>query len=178
MPGLRLTIRYCPAPSLAADRTFSINAGLAASTVTPGITAPVASLTVPAIVCACPAVAAPSTAATAAKMICVNLVIVCAPLTMARRRLPPSMIRGIPPFLKLELPADFEQPALQHVGGPHELIGRRRRERRVDRVDEVAVEHVIEVGIRVEAVPANLQAFGQPQIELVQISPPQRARLD
>jgi hypothetical protein len=32
-----------------ATRNFSINAGLAASTVTPGITAPLASLTVPAM---------------------------------------------------------------------------------------------------------------------------------
>src|SRR5215471_8294713 len=39
---------YCPVPSVTADRDFSINVGLAASTVTPGSTAPDASLTVPA----------------------------------------------------------------------------------------------------------------------------------
>src|SRR5687767_5365223 len=42
-------ILYWPDPSVVADRTFSISAGLAASTVTPGITAPEASLTTPAI---------------------------------------------------------------------------------------------------------------------------------
>src|SRR5262245_31491903 len=47
MPGGSSTILYWPAPSVTAVRTFSINAGLDASTVTPGRTAPVASLTVP-----------------------------------------------------------------------------------------------------------------------------------
>src|SRR5688572_31855287 len=42
-------IRYCPAPSVTAVRVFSIRAGLLASTVTPGTTAPVVSLTAPAI---------------------------------------------------------------------------------------------------------------------------------
>ena len=46
-PGSRFTIRYTPAPSVTAERTFSINAGLAASTVTPGSTALEASRTVP-----------------------------------------------------------------------------------------------------------------------------------
>src|SRR6478735_4585664 len=49
MPGRRSTIRYWPAPSVTAVRTFSMSAGLAASTVTPGMTAPDASLTTPAI---------------------------------------------------------------------------------------------------------------------------------
>src|SRR5678810_1184940 len=39
--------RYWPDPSVTTVRTFSISAGLAASTVTPGSTAPDASLTVP-----------------------------------------------------------------------------------------------------------------------------------
>src|SRR4029079_19008105 len=42
-------MRYCPLPSVTALRTFSISAGLDASTVTPGRTAPDASLTTPAI---------------------------------------------------------------------------------------------------------------------------------
>src|SRR5881397_2143797 len=42
-------ILYCPEPSVTTVRTFSISAGLAASTVTPGSTAPVVSLTTPAI---------------------------------------------------------------------------------------------------------------------------------
>src|SRR6185436_7998164 len=42
-------IRYCPEPSVVAVRTFSMSAGLAASTVTPGRTAPEASLTTPEI---------------------------------------------------------------------------------------------------------------------------------
>src|SRR5213593_2613383 len=41
-------MRYCPVPSVTAVRVFSMRTGLAASTVTPGITAPDASRTVPA----------------------------------------------------------------------------------------------------------------------------------
>ena len=50
VPGRRSSIRYRPAPSVTVLRTFSISAGLAASTVTPGSTAPEASLTMPAMV--------------------------------------------------------------------------------------------------------------------------------
>src|SRR5262245_32752207 len=50
VPGRRSSIRYRPAPSVAVVRTFSISAGLEASTVTPGSTAPDESLTAPAIV--------------------------------------------------------------------------------------------------------------------------------
>jgi hypothetical protein len=49
VPGRTFSIRYCPVPSVTAERTFSISAGLAASTVTPGSTAPDVSLTMPAI---------------------------------------------------------------------------------------------------------------------------------
>src|SRR4051812_13980675 len=48
-PGNRSTSRYCPVPSVIAVRVFSMSAGLAASTVTPGRTAPDGSFTVPAI---------------------------------------------------------------------------------------------------------------------------------
>ena len=47
VPGFRSMTRYWPVPSVTTERTFSINAGLAASTVTPGNTAPDASRTVP-----------------------------------------------------------------------------------------------------------------------------------
>src|SRR4029450_4838292 len=47
MPGRRSMIRYCPEPSVTAVRDLSISAGLEASTVTPGNTAPDASRTVP-----------------------------------------------------------------------------------------------------------------------------------
>src|ERR1043166_1256219 len=50
VPTGRLTTAYAPAPSVVTERTFSIKAGLETSTDTPGSTAPVASLTVPAIV--------------------------------------------------------------------------------------------------------------------------------
>src|SRR5258708_4380562 len=46
-------ILYCPDASVVADRTLSISAGLLASTVTPGNTAPDASFTVPAMVLVC-----------------------------------------------------------------------------------------------------------------------------
>src|SRR5262245_50241192 len=42
-------MRYCPLPSVVAERVFSISAGLLASTLTSGRTAPELSLTVPAI---------------------------------------------------------------------------------------------------------------------------------
>src|SRR5947207_16026566 len=53
-----MTELYWPVESVTAERTFSISAGLDASTVTPGITAPVVSLTRPAMLlplCARPA---------------------------------------------------------------------------------------------------------------------------
>ena len=50
VPGGRVTMRYWPVPSVTTVRTFSVNAGLEASTVTPGRTAPDESLTTPAIV--------------------------------------------------------------------------------------------------------------------------------
>src|SRR5438874_10480310 len=53
MPGRRSTILYWPRSSVVTVRTRSISAGLLASTVTPGITAPVVSLTTPAIALAC-----------------------------------------------------------------------------------------------------------------------------
>src|SRR5262249_37054532 len=52
MPGLRSTIRYWPVGSVAAVRTFSMSAGLATSTVTPGRTAPDVSRTTP-VIAAC-----------------------------------------------------------------------------------------------------------------------------
>src|SRR5919197_1296071 len=53
VPGCRLSIRYCPAPSVVAVRSFSISTELEASMVTPGSTAPEGSLTVPArVACA------------------------------------------------------------------------------------------------------------------------------
>ena len=50
-----------PEPSDTAERTFSISAGLATSTVTPGRTAPDVSLTAPAMVLVCAAAASGST---------------------------------------------------------------------------------------------------------------------
>jgi len=47
-PGRRSTILYWPVASVVTARTFSMSAGLAASTVTPGSTAPDVSLTTPA----------------------------------------------------------------------------------------------------------------------------------
>ena len=49
VPGRRSMMRYSPEPSVVADRVFSISTGLAASTVTPGNTAPDESLTTPVI---------------------------------------------------------------------------------------------------------------------------------
>src|SRR5262249_39215188 len=49
VPGRRSTTLYWPSLSVTTVRTFSMSAGLAASTVTPGSTAPVVSRTTPAI---------------------------------------------------------------------------------------------------------------------------------
>ena len=49
VPGSSSVMRYCPVPSVTAVRTFSMRTGLAASTVTPGSTAPDASFTTPEI---------------------------------------------------------------------------------------------------------------------------------
>ena len=48
-PARRSTMRYWPLPSVVAVRAFSMSAGLDASTVTPGNTAPEVSRTVPVI---------------------------------------------------------------------------------------------------------------------------------
>src|SRR5262245_43887399 len=53
MPGRRSTTRYWPDASVVTTRNFSMSAGLLASIVTPGSTAPVVSLTTPAIAPAC-----------------------------------------------------------------------------------------------------------------------------
>ena len=50
VPGGRVTMRYWPVPSVTTVRSFSVSAGLDASTVTPGRTAPDESLTTPAMV--------------------------------------------------------------------------------------------------------------------------------
>ena len=60
-PGLRSTMLYSPWPSVTTVRTFSISAGLEASTVTPGRTRPVASRTTPAMLLDCWAAAARAT---------------------------------------------------------------------------------------------------------------------
>ena len=48
VPGFRSTMRYWPVPSVTTVRDFSMSAGLAASTLTPGRMAPDESLTMPA----------------------------------------------------------------------------------------------------------------------------------
>ena len=52
-PGTSAVMLYRPCPSVTTVRTFSINAGLSAVTVTPGSTAPVSSDASPAMPCAC-----------------------------------------------------------------------------------------------------------------------------
>src|SRR5215467_4924101 len=49
VPGRKSTMRYWPEPSDTAERVFSMRAGLATSTVTPGRTAPDVSFTTPVI---------------------------------------------------------------------------------------------------------------------------------
>src|SRR5215831_20128965 len=68
-------MRYCPLPSVIAVRTFSIRAGLEASTVTPGSTASDASRTTPARVACANAIAGlrnrnPTTVAADSLLIC------------------------------------------------------------------------------------------------------------
>src|SRR5215218_10245683 len=58
-------------------------------------------------------------------------------------------------LLEVELPADFEEPRLQHVRRPQPPRGCRRRERIRDRKRPVAVEDVVEV--EVEANPVMVQ---------------------
>src|SRR5438034_1071207 len=53
VPCFRSTTVYWPRSSVVAERVFSIRTGLLASTVTPGITAPVVSFTTPAIALVC-----------------------------------------------------------------------------------------------------------------------------
>ncbi len=62
VPGRRSTRRYWPASFVVVDLVFSMSAGLVASTVTPGSTAPVASFTTPAMALCANAAAGASTA--------------------------------------------------------------------------------------------------------------------
>src|SRR5687767_12667677 len=69
VPGRRSTTLNWPEPSVTTDRTFSISAGLEASTVTPGRIAPDASFTTPAMDACAYAAAGMSTRHTSASSI-------------------------------------------------------------------------------------------------------------
>src|SRR5437762_8326650 len=73
---------YRPSPSVTTERTFSIRAGLAASTVTPGITAPDASRTTPEIPAACCADALEGNESTPASIATATLVRIMASLSV------------------------------------------------------------------------------------------------
>src|SRR5438067_3910256 len=73
---------YRPSPSVTTERTFSIRAGLAASTVTPGITAPDASRTTPEMPAACCAHALEGKDSTLASMATATLVRIMASLSV------------------------------------------------------------------------------------------------
>jgi hypothetical protein len=77
-PGRRFSIAYCPVPSVTVDRTFSMSAGLDASTVTPGSTAPDASRTSPLIAACANAAAGSSSASTNTSPI---FFIICTPIS-------------------------------------------------------------------------------------------------
>src|SRR5215831_12626787 len=82
-------ILYWPVPSVTTERVFSMSAGLEASTVTPGKTAPVTSLTTPAMLLSLCASKTAGTAriptlATVARRIFVRLMV--PPRSMARGR--------------------------------------------------------------------------------------------
>src|SRR5207248_7931183 len=80
MPGRRFSILYVPLASVVAERTFSIKAGLLASTVTPGNTAPVASFTVPAnALCARAVAGSASHASTTTNNIGIRLLVMPVP---------------------------------------------------------------------------------------------------
>src|SRR3954462_547511 len=80
MPGRRFSILYAPLASVVTDRTFSINAGLLASTVTPGSTAPVASLTTPAnALCACAVAGSARYTSAATNTIAIRLLVMPVP---------------------------------------------------------------------------------------------------
>src|SRR5262245_56836472 len=98
VPGFRSMIRYWPVPSVTTERTFSIKAGLAASTVTPGSTAPDASRTVPVRVpCANTVEGSNVSAASHRKRFtALDMYGVLLAPTTASRRLPET--NGTPPF--------------------------------------------------------------------------------
>src|SRR4029453_3783164 len=83
-------IEYRPSPSVTAVRVFSISTSLAASTVTPGRTAPEVSLTMPAIVLCADAVDGTSASrATTPRARTANLILIGLSLhQMSRRRTP------------------------------------------------------------------------------------------
>src|SRR5688572_23642588 len=108
-------MRNWPVPSVTAVRTFSISAGLAASTETPGSTAPELSRTVPAITACARAVVGTSTIdATTARIFTAARIF---HLTFSKRRYAGPAKAGHyvlafsrPPFLPRELGADPRHP--------------------------------------------------------------------
>src|ERR1044071_5776392 len=87
-------MRNWPLPSVVAVRTFSINTGLAASTVTPGSTAPEVSFTTPVMEACAIAAAGTSTAATSPARI----------LPILRIDLPPCLHSTQPDLTRSGLP--------------------------------------------------------------------------
>src|SRR4029453_1591449 len=95
-PVGRLTMRYWPLPSVTTVRVFSINAGLEASTVAPGSTAPELSFTTPVIVpSACPELGAGSMTKPKTTMIAVAIARIRSPFVLCgndMRRRPPRIV--------------------------------------------------------------------------------------
>src|SRR5205823_4433689 len=86
--GRRSTIVYRPSASVTTVRTFSIKAGLAASTVTPGSTPPDVSLTTPAtpLACCAEATTAHNSDVTSAALTRPCLIIASAPLIRRKEK--------------------------------------------------------------------------------------------
>src|SRR5262245_28532715 len=147
-------ILYSPLPLVMADRTFSMRAGLDASTVTPGRTAPLGSVTVPPIA---PVVACADRAAGTKRVTISQNGIPCA-------RISSLLLHGQPLFGRdphgsdVELPADSHQSAFLNRAARVRIANRLKPSwtvRRVERVHRAPVEHVgwgdLAIGRRVYA---------------------------
>ena len=193
VPGRRSTIRYTPWPSVTTLRTFSISAGLAASTWTPGRTPPDESLTVPEIApfkAAC-AQASPGSARR--------------PSTTIRYALFPSLMLSVPfrrwscstvvsacsasprfgPRLRalcflcalsseIHLHAELEQPAAHHSAGSSQ-------DGAVERVhpgDVRLVEDVVDVELARQPGASQPHELREPEVDLHDAVLELRVRLD
>src|SRR5436190_18882921 len=158
-------MRYWPLPSVTAVRTFSISTGLAASTVTPGRTAPDASFTTPAIDACAKADSGRARTIDRTSRIRRDVRMQKTPLAGPTGRLNEVPRSPVFDFLEVDLCTHLDEARLQHrrrrqpvaVGHERLIVGEHSR----------AVQNVVEIDTDVRLHAAERQDLRKTQIDLV-----------